>query len=109
MIFDKPIVIQKVDETTEKWSDLFRVHARINKAGGAKRGEYISAGADQSKSYKVFDVRYFKALEDIDQNRGLYRIKYRDNVYNVVDYDDYLESHQTVRLLGESYHYEPGY
>ena len=30
--FDKPITIQKLDEETEKWTDLFKLHAKVNKS-----------------------------------------------------------------------------
>ena len=100
MVYDKPIIIQKIDEDTEKWKDLYKPHARINKSGGS---EYLSAGANQSKSTRVFEIRYFKDLEDIDVNRGLYRIVYRGQLYNITNYDDYLEQHKTVKLLGVSY------
>lgn len=100
MIYDKPIIIQKINEESEKWEDLYKLHARINKSSGS---EYLSAGANQSKSNRVFEIRYFKDLEAIDANRGLYRIVYRGQLYNITDYDDYLEQHKTVKLLGVSY------
>lgn len=100
MVYDKPIIIQKISEATEKWEDLFTLHARVNKSNGS---EYLNAGAVQSKSTRVFEVRYFKKLEDIDDNRGSYRIIYRDRTYNITDYDDYLEQHKTVKLLGVAY------
>lgn len=99
MVFDKPIVIQKWNEDTEDFEDLFSLHSRINKSGGS---EYLNAGANQSKSNKVFEVRYFPDLEPIDSDRGSYRILYRGRYYNITDYDDYLERHQTVKLLGVS-------
>lgn len=100
MTFDKPIVIQKIDQDTETWSDLWPLHARINKTTGT---EFVEAGADRSQSTKTFELRYFTDLEDVDFNRGLYRIMYRDHAYNIVDYDDYMEKHQTVRLKAVSY------
>lgn len=100
MIFDKRIFIQKINEDTEKWEDSYTLHARVNKSNGS---EYLNAGANQSKSTRVFEVRYFKDLEDIDDSRGLYRIVYRGRTYNITDYDDYLEQHKTVKLLGVSY------
>lgn len=100
MAFDKPIVIQKIDQDTETWSDLWPLHARINKTTGT---EFVEAGADRSQSTKTFELRYFTELEDVDFNRGLYRIMYRNHVYNIVDYDDYMEKHQTVRLKAVSY------
>ncbi len=100
MVFDKPITIQKINEETEQWEDLYSLHARINKTSGS---EYLNAGANQSKSNRVFEIRYFKELEDIDSRRGLYRIVYRDRTYNITDYDDYFEQHKTIKLLGASY------
>ena len=49
MVYDKPIIIQKINEDTEDWEDLFDkpLHARVNKSGGS---EYLNAGANQSKS-----------------------------------------------------------
>lgn len=100
MSFIMPINIQKRNETTEKWEDLYSLHAKVNKSNGS---EYLNAGANQSQSTRVFEVRYFKLLEDIDAKRGLYRIVYRDRFYNITDYDDYQEQHKTVKLLGVSY------
>lgn len=100
MVYDKPIIIQKIDEITELWTDLYTLHAKINKSNGS---EYLNAGAIQSKSNLVFEVRYFKDLEDINYNRGLYRIKYRDRAFNITDYDDFQEQHKSVKLLGVSY------
>ena len=100
MTFDRPIVIQKIDQETELWSDLWPLHARINKTTGS---EYVEAGADRSQSTKTFEVRYFAGIEDIDFNRGLYRILYRGYMFNIVDYDDYMESHQVVKLKAVSY------
>lgn len=100
MVYDKPIIIQKINEDSEKWEDLYTLHARVNKSNGS---EYLNAGANQSKSNLVFEVRYFKDLEAIAFSRGLYRIIYRGQLYNLTDYDDYLEQHKTVKLLGVSY------
>lgn len=100
MVLDKPIIIQKINEESEEWEDLFSLHARVNKSSGS---EYLNAGANQSKSNRVFEVRYFKELEAIDDDRGSYRIKYRERFYNITDYDDYFEQHKTVKLLGVSY------
>lgn len=100
MVFDKPIIMQKINEESETWEDLYNLHARVNKSGGS---EYLNAGANQSKSNRVFEVRYFKELEAIDDDRGSYRIIYRGKFYNITDYDDYLEQHKTIKLLGVSY------
>ena len=100
MVFDKPIIIQKINEISEIWENYYALHARVNKSNGS---EYLNAGANQSKSTLVFEVRYFKDLEKIDDSRGLYRIIYRGRTYNITDYDDYQEEHKTVKLLGVSY------
>ena len=99
MVFDKPIVIEKINEDSEKWEPLFTIHARVNKTGGS---EYLNAGANQSKSTRTFEVRYRPDLEPIDEDRGSYRLLYRGRYYNITDYDDYLEQHKTVKLLGVS-------
>jgi SPP1 family predicted phage head-tail adaptor len=99
--YDKPIIIQKVDEATEQCTNLFPkpLHAKVNKSGGS---EYLGAGANQSKATLIFEVRYFKDLEDINYDRGSYRIIYRGRIFNIKDYDDYQESHRTIKLLGVS-------
>lgn len=99
--FDRPIVIQKIDETTENWYDVFNVHASINKS--KSDNEYLNAGAIQGKRNLVFEVRYFKDLEDIEFNTQLYRIVYQDVPYDIKDYDDFMLTHKTVKLLGVSY------
>lgn len=99
MVFDKPIIIQKISEASETWEDLYTLHARVNKKSGS---EYLSAGANQSKSNLVFEVRYNPSLEAINYDRGSYRIIYRGQAFNITDYDDYMESHKTIKLLGVS-------
>lgn len=99
--FDKPIVIQKIDEKTELWSDLYKIHARINKA--SNDNEYLNAGAIQAKRNLTFEVRYFSSLEDICLNLQSYRIVYLGIPYDIKDYDDFMLTHKTVKLLGVSY------
>lgn len=99
-IYDKPIIIQRIDEDTEKWKPIYTLHADINKA--KKDDEYLSAGAIQSKRALVFEIRYFKAIEDIELNTQLYRILYNGHIYDISDYDDYKLKHKSVRLLGVS-------
>jgi SPP1 family predicted phage head-tail adaptor len=99
--YDKPIKIQKRDEITETWVDVFNLHAFINK--GKNDDEYLSAGAIQGKRTLVFEVRYFKDLEDISYNTQLYRILYRGITYDIKDFDDFMLHHKTVKLLGVSY------
>ena len=100
-VFDKNIVIQKMDETTEKWTDLYTIHARINKAKADNK--YLSSGAIQDKRSLTFEVRYFKQLEFICLNLQVYRILYQGVPYDLKDYDDYLMQHKVITFLGVSY------
>ena len=99
-LFDRPITIQKINEA-EDWEDVFKVHASINKA--KSDDEYLNAGAVQGKRNLTFEVRYFKALEDISYNTQLYRILYQGVPFNIKDYDDFMLQHKTVKFLGVSY------
>ena len=99
-VFDKPITIQILDEQTETWSDKWQLHAFVNKTQGR---EYSDAGAERSVQSLTFEVRYFSDIKAIRYNTQLYRIKYDDHFFNIEDYDDFMESHQTIKLTGENY------
>lgn len=100
-VFDRPITIQKINETSKRWEDVYKVHAYINKA--KTDNEYLGSGAIQAKRNLTFEVRYFAGLEDISLNLQRYRILYRKVPYNLTDYDDFMLRHNTVKLLGVSY------
>lgn len=100
MRYDKPIVVQVQDLSTEQWSDKLNLHARVNKTGG---GQTFNAGADRYRASLTFEVRYSKKLEDIAYNTQPFRIVYRGRTFKVTDYDDYMEEHRTVKLVGEFY------
>lgn len=100
MIYDKPITVQVLDPDTEDWADKWKLHARVNKTGG---GQAFTAGADQYRATLNFDVRYFSALEEMRFRPQHYRILYRGHAFKLVDYDDYMERHQSVKLVGEAY------
>lgn len=100
-VYDRPIIIQRINDVTEIWEDLYTIHATINKASGDN--EYLNAGAVQGKRSLTFEVRYFTALEDISLNLQSYRILYQNTPYDIKDYDDYMLRHKSVRLLGVSY------
>lgn len=99
--FDKPIEIQVVNEESETWTTKYNLHARINKAKA--NNEYLNGGAIQSKRALTFEIRYFKALEDIALNTQCYRILFEGNPYNIEDYDDFMLEHKTIKMLGVSY------
>lgn len=100
MAYDKPITIQVQKEDCEHWRDSLHLHAKVNKTGG---GQGFTAGADQYRASLTFEVRYCKALEAIRFSAQTFRIIYRGQKFKVVDYDDFMEQHQTVKLVGELY------
>lgn len=100
MIYDKPITVQVQDPDTEDWTDRLHLHARVNKTGG---GTAHNAGADQYRASLTFEVRYVRALEDIAYGPQPFRVLYRGRTFKVTDYDDYMEQHRSVRLVGELY------
>lgn len=63
----------------------------------------LNAGADQYHVSRTFEVRYVRALEDIAHAPQPFRVIYRGRTFKVTDYDDYMERHRTVRLVGELY------
>lgn len=99
--YDRPIFIQRINETTETWENLYKIHASINKT--RSDNEYLNAGAIQAKKNLTFEVRYFADLEDISINLQSYRIVYRGVPYNIEDYDDFMLQHKIVKILGVSY------
>lgn len=100
MRYDKPITIQVQDPVTEEWADKLHLHASVNKTGG---GTNFEAGTDQHNTSLTFKLRYVKPLEDLAYNTQPYRIVYRGRTFKVVDYDDYMEQHRDVKLVGEYY------
>lgn len=100
MTYDKPITIQVQDPETEEWADKLHLHASVNKSGGSTA---FNAGADQYRTSLTFKLRYVKALEDLEYSPQPYRIIYRGRAFKVVDYDDYMERHRELKLVGEFY------
>ena len=96
-----PITIQRRDPDTEQWTDFLRLHAtQVNRSGG---GESSAAGAEQYHPRLRFDLRWCKALEAVKYATQSHRIVYQGHTFNILDYDDYMEQHLTVRLVGEAY------
>ena len=100
MVYDKPVTLQVQDAQSERWNDVMKLHARVNKTGG---GQSLSADADQYQVRLNFDLRYSSVLEQIAYGVQPYRLLSRAHKFKIVDYDDYLEQHRTVRLVGELY------
>lgn len=97
MVYNRPILIQKLDENTEEWRDFLNLRSFVNKSKGS---EYLSSGAIQYSQELVFNVRYCRPLSEIALNTQLYRIIFENYTYDVIDYDDYMLKHRTVKLLG---------
>ncbi len=96
-----PLTIQRMNPDTEEWSDLQKFHAiQVNRSGG---GEAYSAGREQFRPRLTFDLRWCQALEALRWDTQNHRIIYQGQQFNIVDYDDYMERHLTVRLTGEAY------
>lgn len=96
-----PFTVQVQNEDTEEWTDLLHLHAlQVNKTGG---GETFNAGAEQYHPRLTFEVRWSKALEAVVYSPQTHRIVYRGRTYNIQDYDDFMEQHRTVRLVGVAY------
>ena len=99
-MYNKPIKIQIQDPDTEEWRDSLILHAAVNKTGG---GSTFNAGSEQYNASLTFKLRYVKALENIAYNAPAFRIIYRGRTFKVVDYDDYMEQHREIKLVGEYY------
>ena len=100
-VYDKLIAIQVRDEATEDWITVYTPHVSVNKA--RVDAEYLNAGAVQGKRTLTFELRYFVGIAEVLGNIANYQILYRGEPFNIVDYDDYMERHRTVTLLGVSY------
>lgn len=104
MLYRFPISIEKRDEVTEEWIEYFpKVHAQINKNTGGRGYEKLGAGAIQINRSLVFEVRYSPLIRAMAHNTQMFRIKYDGQYYDIIDYDDYQERHQNIKLTGAFY------
>lgn len=100
-LYDRPVSIQRINDDTEQWEDVYRVHVRVNKS--KTDDEYLNGGAVQGKLNLTFEMRYFSGLADIAHNIQRYRILFDGVPYDIKDYDDFMMKHKTVKILGVSY------
>lgn len=98
MVFNRPIIIRKLNEDTEQWEDYISLKSR--KPNKSKGSEYLSSGAIQSTHELVFEVRYCTPLKVISLNTQSYSIIYDGVVYDILDYDNFKMENKTVKLLG---------
>lgn len=96
-----PVLIERRDPVTEEWTENLKLHAlKANRAGGS---ETYAAGQEQYHARITFEFRWCQALELLRWAPQEYRITYRGQTLNILDYDDYMEQHLMVKLTGEAY------
>lgn len=98
--FKYPIKIQtltvtddEIGNNIENWTDLLSCRAQIN---GVGTKEYYSAATNNAENDLTFEVRYCKALNDITPQKT--RIVYDGNLYDVKHIDDFMQSHETLKI-----------
>jgi head-tail adaptor len=102
--FDKLIELQKVTNTGDgfdTWQQFKKLLAYVNRSSSYE--DFGSNAAEDHVANLTFEVRYLPDLEDIAFHTSRYRIIYRRRAYNITDYDDFFETHRTVKLAGTSY------
>lgn len=97
-VYNKLIVIQKLNNDTEKWADYYPTHANVNKASGK---EYYNARTDISSSTMIFSVRYCKELKDIMYNTDSYRVLFENRHFDIKNVDDYKLEHNELNIVGD--------
>ena len=98
--YNRPILIQKLNLTTEVYEYYFKTHANVNKVGGR---EYQNASSNISNSSFNFKVRYCSALKDIIFNTEVYRVIYDNRIFDIKNVDRYAENTNELTIIGE-YH-----
>jgi SPP1 family predicted phage head-tail adaptor len=96
--YNRPILIQKLDEDTEKWSDYYLTHANVNKASGK---EYFNASTNISNSTYNFKVRYCEKLKELLFNTEIYRVVYESRCYDIENVDRYAENKTELTIIGD--------
>ncbi len=99
MILNQKIQIQKLNEEDNSYVDYYNCHAQVNKTGG---NEYLIAGAVSTKNKFTFIVRYCTELKDLQFDTQTYRIAFNGVIFNIIDADDYMQRHKTIKIIGES-------
>lgn len=99
MILNQKIQIQKFNEDNDSYSDYYSCHAQVNKTGG---NEYLIAGAVSTKNKFTFIVRYCEELKNLQFDTQSYRIIFNGIIFNILDADDFMQRHKTIKIIGES-------
>lgn len=98
MSINKPIEIEKLNETTEEWKKYYNCQSEINKISGK---EYFSSASHKTQNTFNFKIRFNKKLEDILFNYEKYRILYNNNIFKIINVDDFKLKHINLILIGE--------
>lgn len=98
MTLNQKIQIQKLNDD-DSYSDYYSCHAQVNKTGG---NEYLIAGAVSPKNKFTFIVRYCEELKNLQFDTQTYRIVFNGIIFNILDADDFMQRHKTIKIIGES-------
>lgn len=99
MILNQKIQIQKLNDDNDSYSSYYSCHAQVNKTGG---NEYLIAGAVSTKNKFTFIVRYCEELKNLQFDTQTYRIVFNGVIFNILDADDFMQRHKTIKIIGES-------
>lgn len=94
-VYDKPVLLQKQIAGTGAWEDVQSLHAEVNK--NVTQQSY-SPENDRVRQCLVFRMRYNPILESVRNAPQDYRISYRGQHFELVDYDDYMERRREIKL-----------
>lgn len=94
------IIVLQQQDANKVWQTVCSLHAAVNRTSGSER---LDGGAVQSPMQMDFDVRYSPEVAQIRLATQRYRLLYAGAAYKIVAYDDYMETHRSVRLSGVSY------
>ena len=96
-----PVMLQRLDTSTETWADVKKLHAlQVNSPSGK---EGFGAGAEQYHVSLKFRFAWSPLVEQVRFSPQTYRLIYRDQPFNIVGYDDYMEQHVNAVITGEAY------
>lgn len=99
MILNQKIQIQKLNDDNDSYNDYYSCHAQVNKTGG---NEYLIAGAVSTKNKFTFIVRYCEELKNLQFDTQTYRIVFNGIIFNIIDADDFMQRHRTIKIIGKS-------
>lgn len=100
IVYDKPVTLQRQVAGTGAWENVQSLHAEVNKSISQ---QYYSPENERVRQRLVFKIRYNPTLESVRNALQDYRMVYRGQHYELVDYDDYKEHRRGIKLTGELY------